>query len=167
MKNGRTTMIKRFFALALAFAVSVSILTVPVQETYAAGGKVKTVAVTNLPAKQLTLKKGKTFALKSKVTVTGKASKKVTYKTSNKKIATVNAKGKITAKKKGTAKIYVISKADKKKKMHDHSDSRNAGYQGKAEQDQVYDDNWKKADLKGNGYTEESQQQGSRMEVIQ
>ena len=116
MKNGRTTMIKRFFALALAFAVAVSILTVPVQESYAAGGKVKTVAVTNLPAKQLTLKKGKTFTLKSKVTVTGKASKKVTYKTSNKKIATVNAKGKITAKKKGTAKIYVISKADKKKK---------------------------------------------------
>ena len=116
MKNGRTTMIKRFFALALAFAVAVSILTVPVQESYAAGGKVKTVAVTNLPAKQLTLKKGKTFTLKSKVTVTGKASKKVTYKTSNKKIATVNAKGKITAKKKGTAKIYVIAKADKKKK---------------------------------------------------
>ena len=116
MKNGRTTMIKRFFALALAFAVAVSILTVPVQESYAAGGKVKTVAVTNLPAKQLTLKKGKTFTLKSKVTVTGKASKKVTYKTSNKKIATVNAKGKITAKKKGTAKIYVISKANKKKK---------------------------------------------------
>ena len=26
MKNGRTTMIKRFFALALAFAVAVSIL---------------------------------------------------------------------------------------------------------------------------------------------
>ena len=60
-------MIKRFFALALAFAVSVSILTVPVQESYAAGGKVKTVAVTNLPAKQLTLKKmGKTFTLKVK-----------------------------------------------------------------------------------------------------
>ena len=116
MKNGRTTMIKRIFAVTLAFAVAVSILTVPVQEAYAAGGKVKTVAVTNLPAKQLTLKKGKTFTLKSKVTVTRKASKKVTYKTSNKKIATVNAKGKITAKKKGTAKIYVISKADKKKK---------------------------------------------------
>ena len=116
MKNGRTTMIKRIFVVTLAFAVAVSILTVPVQESYAAGGKVKTVAVTNLPAKQLTLKKGKTFTLKSKVTVTGKASKKVTYKTSNKKIATVNAKGKITAKKKGTAKIYVISKADKKKK---------------------------------------------------
>jgi hypothetical protein len=72
MKNGRTTMIKRFFALVLAFAVAVSILTVPVQESYAAGGKVKTVAVTNLPAKQLTLKKGKSFTLKTKVSVSGK-----------------------------------------------------------------------------------------------
>ena len=116
MKNGRTTMIKRFFALALAFAVAVSILTVPVQESYAAGGKVKTVAVTNLPAKQLTLKKGKSFTLKTKVSVSGKkVSKAVTYKTSNKKVATVNAKGKITAKKKGTATITIYSKADKKK----------------------------------------------------
>ena len=72
MKNGRTTMIKRFFALVLALAVAVSILTVPVQESYAAGGKVKTVAVTNLPAKQLTLKKGKSFTLKTKVSVSGK-----------------------------------------------------------------------------------------------
>ena len=115
MKNGRTTTIKRIFAMVLAFAVAVSILTVPTQESYAAGGKVKTVAVTNLPAKQLTLKKGKTFTLKTKVTVTGKASKKVAYKSSNKKVATVNANGKITAKKKGTATITVYSKTDKKK----------------------------------------------------
>ncbi len=115
-KHTKMSMLKRILAIVIAAAVAVSILTVPEAEVSAATGKVKSVAVTNLPAKQLTLKKGKTFTLKSKVTVTGKASKKVTYKTSNKKIATVNAKGKITAKKKGTAKIYVISKADKKKK---------------------------------------------------
>ena len=115
-KHARMSVLKRILAVVIATAVAVSILTVPDTEVSAATGKVKSVAVTNLPAKQLTLKKGKTFTLKSKVTVTGKASKKVTYKTSNKKIATVNAKGKITAKKKGTAKIYVISKADKKKK---------------------------------------------------
>ena len=115
-KHVKMSVLKRILAVVLAAAVAVSILTVPDAEVSAATGKVKSVAVTNLPAKQLTLKKGKTFTLKSKVTVTGKASKKVTYKTSNKKIATVNAKGKITAKKKGTAKIYVISKADKKKK---------------------------------------------------
>ena len=115
-KHAKTSVLKRILAVVIAVAVAVSILTVPDAEVSAATGKVKSVAVTNLPAKQLTLKKGKTFTLKSKVTVTGKASKKVTYKTSNKKIATVNAKGKITAKKKGTAKIYVISKANKKKK---------------------------------------------------
>ena len=115
-KHAKTSVLKRILAVVIAVAVAVSILAVPDAEVSAATGKVKSVAVTNLPAKQLTLKKGKTFTLKSKVTVTGKASKKVTYKTSNKKIATVNAKGKITAKKKGTAKIYVISKADKKKK---------------------------------------------------
>ena len=107
---------KRILAWVLAVTVVLSILTIPQGESYAAAGTVKSIAVTNLPAKQLTLKKGKAFTLKTKVTVSGKASKKVTYKTSNKKIATVNAKGKITAKKKGTAKIYVISKADKKKK---------------------------------------------------
>ena len=115
-KHAKTSVLKRILAVVIAVAVAVSILTVPDAEVSAATGKVKSVAVTNLPAKQLTLKKGKTFTLKSKVTVTGKASKKVTYKTSNKKIATVNAKGKITAKKKGSAKIYVISKANKKKK---------------------------------------------------
>jgi uncharacterized protein YjdB len=80
----------------IAIAVAVSILTVPQTESYAAGGKIKTIAVTNLPAKQLTLKKGKSFTLKTKVTATGKISKKVAYKSSNKKVATVNAKGKIT-----------------------------------------------------------------------
>ena len=114
-KHTKMSMLKRILAIVIAAAVAVSILTVPDTEVSAATGKVKSVAVTNLPAKQLTLKKGKTFTLKSKVTVTGKASKKVTYKTSNKKIVTVNAKGKITAKKKGTATITVYSKADKKK----------------------------------------------------
>ena len=117
MKERRkNSTVGRILAWVIAAAVAVSILTIPQTESYAAGGKVTKVAVSNLPAKQLTLKKGKTFTLKPKVTVTGKISKKVTYKTSNKKVVAVNAKGKITAKKKGTAKIYVISKADKQKK---------------------------------------------------
>ena len=116
MKNGRKTIAKRIFAIGMAVVVALSIIMVPEQTSYAAGGRVKTVTVTNLPAKQLTLKKGKIFTLKPKVTITGKISKKVVYKTSNKKVVTVNTKGKLTAKKKGTAKVYVISKADKKKK---------------------------------------------------
>ena len=115
-KHTKMSMLKRILAVVLAAAVAVSILTVPDAEVSAATGKVKSVAVTNLPAKQLTLKKGKSFTLKTKVSVSGKkVSKAVTYKTSNKKVATVNAKGKITAKKKGTATITVYSKADKKK----------------------------------------------------
>ena len=57
---------------------------------------------------KLTLKKGKSFRLK--VTLTPADSQdKITYKTSNKKIATVSKTGKIKAKKKGKVKITVIS----------------------------------------------------------
>ena len=115
-KHVKMSVLKRILAVVLAAAVAVSILTVPDAAVNAATGKVKSVAVTNLPAKQLTLKKGKSFTLKTKVSISGKkVSKAVTYKSSNKKVATVNAKGKITAKKKGKAVITVISKANKKK----------------------------------------------------
>ena len=49
------------------------------------------------------LKKGK----KTTIRVKAAPVSKVTYKTSNKKVATVNSKGVVTAKKKGTAKITV------------------------------------------------------------
>lgn len=52
----------------------------------------------------LTLKKGKTYQLKLKNT-----SKKVTWKSANKKVATVGKKGKVTAKKKGNAVIKAVS----------------------------------------------------------
>ena len=62
--------------------------------------------------KKITLKKGKTYKLKvTKTPVT--SLEKVTYKTSNKRVATVTRKGKIKAKKAGTAKITV--KSGKKK----------------------------------------------------
>lgn len=71
MKERRYNLsVRRFLAWVIAIAVAVSILTVPQTESYAAGGKIKTIAVTNLPAKQLTLKKGKSFTLKTKVTAT-------------------------------------------------------------------------------------------------
>ena len=52
------------------------------------------------------LKKGKSFTIKTKLLPAG-AEAKITYKSSNKKIATVNAKGKVIAKKAGTAVITV------------------------------------------------------------
>jgi uncharacterized protein YjdB len=80
-------------------------------------GKIKSIKVTNLPAKTLTLKKGKSKTLKFKVTKSGKISKALAYKTSNKKIVTVSKKGKVTAKKKGKANVTAYTKANKKKKV--------------------------------------------------
>lgn len=54
----------------------------------------------SLSAKKITLVKGKSKILKVKGT-----KKKVTWSSSKKSVATVNAKGKVTAKKKGTATI--------------------------------------------------------------
>lgn len=59
--------------------------------------------------------KGKT-ALKVKSVTPAKASRKVTFQSARKKIATVNAKGVVTGKKTGTTKITVTSKVNKKVK---------------------------------------------------
>lgn len=71
---------------------------------------VRTTKITTT-AKELTMVKGSTYKqLASTVTVAPVTSKeKVTYASSNKKVAAVNAKGVITAKKVGTAKITIRS----------------------------------------------------------
>ena len=78
--------------------------------------KVKTTRLNNLKSK-ISLKKGKTVTLKPGITpVTSQ--EKVTYKSSNKKIATVNTKGVIKGQKKGTVTITVQSgKCSKKIKV--------------------------------------------------
>lgn len=90
--------------------------------TEAASKKVtvkKIVSVNSLTgSRTIRLAKGKKASLKTTVTVTPNktANKKVTYKSSNKKIATVSKKGVITGKKAGTAKITVASAKNSKKK---------------------------------------------------
>lgn len=79
--------------------------------------KVKKLKITNAPKK---LKAGKSKTLKVKVTPTNATNKKVTWKSSNKKYATVNSKGKVTAKKAGrgkTVKITATAKDGSKKKV--------------------------------------------------
>ena len=66
-----------------------------------------------LNAKKKTLKKGKKFQIKAKLPK-NTASYKITYKSSNKKVATVSASGKVTAKKKGKA-IITVTTFNKKK----------------------------------------------------
>lgn len=93
--------------------------------SYHAEASTKKVSVKNVKSvnsltgsKTIYLAKGKKATLKTTVTVTPNksANKKVTYKSSNKKVATVTSKGVITGKKVGTAKITVISKKNPKKK---------------------------------------------------
>ena len=70
-------------------------------------GKVKTTKLT-VNTKKLTLKPGQKSTLKvQRIPYTSQ--EKITYKSSKSKIAAVNKKGKITAKKKGTAKITITS----------------------------------------------------------
>ena len=62
------------------------------------------------------LKKGKCFSIKyTRTPLT--ANDKVTYKTSNRKVATVSASGKVKAKKKGKATITVRSASGKTAKL--------------------------------------------------
>ena len=77
-------------------------VTVKVQKT-----AVKTTKISGV-AKTLKLKRKQSATLKP-VIAPVTSLQKVTYTSSNKKVATVNAKGKITAKKKGTAVITVKS----------------------------------------------------------
>lgn len=81
--------------------------------------KIQSYAVTNeeknAGKKTLKLEKGKTTTLKVAIQPAS-ARKSVSYKTSNKKIATVSGSGKITGKKEGTAKITITIKAKNGKK---------------------------------------------------
>ena len=76
-------------------------------------GTVKTKGISGLKSK-VTIKKGKTATLKPTLTpVTSQ--EKITYSTSNKKVATVNSKGVVKGVGKGKATITVRSGKIKKK----------------------------------------------------
>ena len=73
--------------------------------------KVKTTKLSGVPSSK-TVKKGKTFTIKASVTPKN-SDEKVTYKTSNKKIATVTSSGVVKGVKKGTVTITVQSGSKK------------------------------------------------------
>ena len=103
------------FLLAIAM-VATSLAYTPSSASAASKKKVTKVQITKPSTKVLVLKKGKTYKMKVKVTASKSKYKKVTYKSNKKAVATVSKSGKIKAVKKGTAKITVTSKTDKKKK---------------------------------------------------
>lgn len=108
---------KQLFSLVLALAMVLTSVSIPSVTAEAAKTvAVKKVQITNPKKKKVTLNKGKTLQIKVKITPKNVKNKKVTYKSSKKKIASVTAKGKVKGLKVGTAKITVTSKANKKKK---------------------------------------------------
>lgn len=104
-KNGKVTAVKKGEAV-----ITVKIVTEN-KETYKGTFKVK-VKNPKLNQKTVSLKKGGTFTIK----ITGKAGTQ-TYSTSDKKVAKVSKKGKITAKKKGKATITVKTNKNVKLKV--------------------------------------------------
>lgn len=102
-------------ALALTLVMTVcAAAQSPLAEAKA--GTVKKVSVTNVSGKKLTLSKGESFALKTKVTGKGKVNKNLKYKSSNINVVSVSKKGVLKGKKAGTAKVTVLAKANAKKK---------------------------------------------------
>lgn len=112
---------RRVVATATALGLLISPLAIqqPGVSEAAAKAKVSSVKITNVKNKKLSLVEGKTFTLKTKVKVKPNKAKykKVTYKSSAKKIVRVSKKGKLRALKSGKAKITVTSKTNKKKKI--------------------------------------------------
>ena len=110
---------RKALASALTFAMVVSSVAVVGTETAEAKKvNVKKVTVTAPSGKTAYVAKGKKVKLSAtvKVTPNKSANKKVTYKSANSKIATVNSKGQVKGVKAGTTKITVVSKKNKKKK---------------------------------------------------
>ena len=104
---------KRVTAFLLTMSMVASTLAIQPVDIQAAAKKAKTIV---LNAKSQELYVGQKVSLSVKKVIPSKASKAVTWTTSNKKIATVTTSGKVVAKKVGKVKITAISKNNKKVK---------------------------------------------------
>ena len=120
--NSKVVKVDRRTGKLTALKKGTAVITVTTQKGAKASCKIK-VQSGKVSTKKLKLnktyvelKKGKSFTVKyTRTPLT--ASDKVTYKTSNKKVATVSSSGKIKAKKKGTATITVRSASGKTAKL--------------------------------------------------
>ena len=107
------------FIGALSFAAALSTAVVcNASDAQAKKASVKKVTASAPSGKKVYVAKGKKVKITTTVKVkpNRKANKKVTYKSANKKIATVSAKGVVKGVKAGKTKITITSKKNKKKK---------------------------------------------------
>ena len=105
--------LRKITVLLLAFAIVVCYSVIPMNQSYAASPKPKKISV-KATTKTVDIKGQATITV-TKVSPAG-ASTAVKFKSSKKKVAKVNKAGVVTGKKKGTVKITVTSKANKKVK---------------------------------------------------
>ena len=107
---------RRLKALAVAIALTVTLS--PMAPAKGVSGGTAITTTVEAATKKLSLKVGNKKAYVGKTTkISAKATKgaKLSYKTSNKKIAMVSSKGVITGKKAGTVKITITAKKSKYK----------------------------------------------------
>ena len=103
---------KKIVSVAMSMALILAGVTVQPAGSKAA----KKVTSISISASSKTLKVGQSFTLKVKSVKPAGASKAVTWSSDNKRVAIVSSKGKVTAKKTGTANIVAVSKSNKKAK---------------------------------------------------
>ncbi len=108
---------KKVLSFLLTFAMIISIL--PVQSVEAAKKPVKTTSVstTNVTYKTITIDKGKTYQIKTKVEPENATNQKLMWSTSNKEIATVTSTGIVKGINKGTSVIKATTKDGSKKQI--------------------------------------------------
>lgn len=97
---------KKLIAVMTAFSLVTGSMAMPPASSYAAS----TLKLKNITNSQKTIYVGKKFTVKTNL-----STKKLTFKSSNTKVATVSAKGVVKAKAAGNCKITVTGKLSKKK----------------------------------------------------
>lgn len=107
---------KKPLALFLVMTIAVAGVTDYQRVDAKAKKKVKEIKVQKPEISSLYLKKGEKFRIKYKVKPANASNTKIAFATSNKKVATVSAKGVIQAKKPGAARITLKAKDGSRKK---------------------------------------------------
>lgn len=118
MERKKTCFVKRICACCMVAVLMFTLaFSTPVKFITSATVKVKSIRVEDVEG-TVKIVKGKSFVLEPEVNVVpnSKKNRKVTYESKNKKIATVNAKGKIVGKKYGLTRIVIRSKVNPNKK---------------------------------------------------
>lgn len=108
---------KKPLALFLVMTIAVAGVTDYQRVDAKAKKKVKEITVQKPEISSLYLKKGEKFRIKYKVKPANASNTKIAFATSNKKVATVSAKGVIQAKKPGAARITLKAKDGSRKKV--------------------------------------------------